>query len=58
MCFLVNASMNNLQSELVNTLYREQQFGVLLTESDDMAQVIDTHACTDNMHWALQRDNP
>lgn len=36
MCFLVNASMNNLQSELVSSLYKESDFNWLLSESDEM----------------------
>eukprot|EP00455_Lapot_gusevi_P052001 TRINITY_DN7868_c0_g1_i3.p1 TRINITY_DN7868_c0_g1~~TRINITY_DN7868_c0_g1_i3.p1 ORF type:complete len:157 (-),score=46.24 TRINITY_DN7868_c0_g1_i3:24-446(-) len=38
MYFLVNQTKNELQSELVSTLYKEDLFESLLKESDDIAQ--------------------
>eukprot|EP00823_Brevimastigomonas_motovehiculus_P005625 TRINITY_DN4181_c0_g1_i1.p1 TRINITY_DN4181_c0_g1~~TRINITY_DN4181_c0_g1_i1.p1 ORF type:complete len:427 (-),score=113.72 TRINITY_DN4181_c0_g1_i1:307-1587(-) len=38
MYFLVNHSKGDIQSELVRTLYKENQFETLLKEADDVAQ--------------------
>jgi len=37
MCFLVNKSKSELQSELVKNLYKEELFNELLRENDDIA---------------------
>ncbi len=38
MFLLVNKTKQNIQSELVNKLYKEDQFTNLLKEADDVAQ--------------------
>jgi len=38
MYFMVNASKDKIQNELVRSLYKEDLFGSLLEESDDIAQ--------------------
>jgi len=38
MFFMVNASKEKIQNELVKSLYKEDLFGTLLEESDDIAQ--------------------
>lgn len=42
MCFLVNAAKDNVQNELVSSLYKEDQLKELLRENDDIAKRRDT----------------
>jgi len=37
MCFLVNASIDKMQNELVRTLYKDDLFDQLLAESPEIA---------------------
>ena len=43
MCFLVNSTSNNLQSELVSALYKEGDYNLLLQESGEISHVYSFH---------------
>jgi len=55
MHFMVNASKDKVQNELVKQLYKEDMFGSLLEESDDIAQRRENLRETINVLTAAQR---
>lgn len=55
MFFLVNTSKEQIQNELVQELYKEDKFSVLLEESDDVAQRREQHEQTIKILSTAQR---
>lgn len=55
MFFLVNTSKEQIQNELVQELYKEDKFNVLLEESDDVAQRREQHEQTIKILSTAQR---